>query len=63
MEETVLKTERQGEDTIKMDPKWIGREMMMMIIIIIIIIIIIMVLQPLVVPWPLYQFLDPIHSR
>jgi hypothetical protein len=25
--------------------------------------IIIMVLQPFVGPWPLFQFLDPIHSR
>jgi hypothetical protein len=33
------------------------------IIIIIIIIIIIMHLQPFVGPWPLFQFLDPIHSR
>jgi hypothetical protein len=31
-------------------------------IIIIIIIIIIMALQPFVGPWPLFQFLDPIHS-
>jgi hypothetical protein len=34
-----------------------------MIIIIIIIIIIIMVLRPFVGPWPLFQFLDPMHSR
>jgi hypothetical protein len=33
------------------------------IIIIIIIIIIIMDLQPFVGPWPLFQFLDPVHSR
>jgi hypothetical protein len=33
------------------------------IIIIIIIIIIIMALQPYVGHWPLFQFLDPIHSR
>jgi hypothetical protein len=32
-------------------------------IIIIIIIIIIMYLQPFVGAWPLFQFLDPIHSR
>jgi hypothetical protein len=32
-------------------------------IIIIIIIIIIMALQHYVGPWPLFQFLDPIHSR
>jgi hypothetical protein len=32
-------------------------------IIIIIIIIIIMALQPFVVPLPIFQFLDPIHSR
>jgi hypothetical protein len=32
-------------------------------IIIIIIIIIIMALQPFVGPWPLFQVLDPIHSR
>jgi hypothetical protein len=32
-------------------------------IIIIIIIIIIMAVQPFVGPWPLYQFLDAIHSR
>jgi hypothetical protein len=32
------------------------------IIIIIIIIIIIMALQPFIGPWPLFQFLDPIHS-
>jgi hypothetical protein len=31
--------------------------------IIIIIITIIMALQPFVGPWPLFQFLDPIHSR
>jgi hypothetical protein len=31
--------------------------------IIIIIIIIIMALQLFVGPWPLFQFLDPIHSR
>jgi hypothetical protein len=30
---------------------------------IIIIIIIIMSLKPLVRPWPLFQFLEPIHSR
>jgi hypothetical protein len=35
----------------------------MFIIIIIIIIIIIMAVQPFVGPWPLFQFLDPIHSR
>jgi hypothetical protein len=28
-----------------------------------IIIIIIVALQPLVGPWPLFQFLDPIHNR
>jgi hypothetical protein len=33
------------------------------ITIIIIIIIIIMALQPFVAPWPLFQFLDSIHSR
>jgi hypothetical protein len=33
------------------------------IIIIIIIIIIIVVPQPFVGPWPLFQFLEPIHSR
>jgi hypothetical protein len=33
-----------------------------LIIIIIIIIIIIKVLQPLVGPWPSFQFLDPMHS-
>jgi hypothetical protein len=33
------------------------------IIIIIIIIIIIVALQTFVLPWPLFQFLDPIHSR
>jgi hypothetical protein len=33
------------------------------LIIIIIIIIIIIALQPFVGPWPLFQFLDPIHSR
>jgi hypothetical protein len=33
------------------------------IIIIIIIIIIIMALQAFVRRWPLFQFLDPIHSR
>jgi hypothetical protein len=33
------------------------------IIIIIIIITIIMALQPFVEPWPLFQFLDAIHSR
>jgi hypothetical protein len=27
------------------------------------IIIIIIAVQPFVVPWPLFQFLDPIHSR
>jgi hypothetical protein len=32
-------------------------------VIIIIIIIIIMALQPFVGSWPLFQFLDPIHSR
>jgi hypothetical protein len=32
-------------------------------IIIIIIIIIIMALQYFVGPWPLFQFLDPLHSR
>jgi hypothetical protein len=32
-------------------------------VIIIIIIIIIMVLQPFVGPWPLLQFLDPLHNR
>jgi hypothetical protein len=32
-------------------------------IIIIIIIIIIIALQPFIGPWPLFQFLDPIHSR
>jgi heme A synthase len=35
----------------------------MFIIIIIIIIIIIMALQPFVGPWPLFQFLHPIHGR
>jgi hypothetical protein len=29
----------------------------------IIIIIIIMALQPFVGPWPLFQYLDPIHGR
>jgi hypothetical protein len=29
----------------------------------IVIIIIIMALQPFLGPWPLFQFLDPIHSR
>jgi hypothetical protein len=33
------------------------------IILIIVIIIIIMALQPFVEPWPLFQFLDIIHSR
>jgi Na+/proline symporter len=33
------------------------------IIIIIIIIVIIMTLQPFVGPWPLFHFLDPIHSQ
>jgi hypothetical protein len=33
-----------------------------MIIIIIIIIIIVMALQPVVEPWPLFHFLDPIQS-
>jgi hypothetical protein len=33
------------------------------IIIFIIIIIIIMAVQPFVVPWRLFQFLGPIHSR
>jgi hypothetical protein len=27
------------------------------------IVVVIMTLQPFVVPWPLFQFLDPIHSR
>jgi hypothetical protein len=31
--------------------------------VVIIIIIIIMVLQPSVAPWPLFQLLDPVHSR
>jgi hypothetical protein len=33
------------------------------VVIIIIIIIIIMALQPFAGPWPLFQFLHPIHSR
>jgi hypothetical protein len=33
------------------------------IIIIIIIIIVIVTVQPFVGSWPLFQFLDPIHSR
>jgi hypothetical protein len=33
------------------------------IIIFIIIIIIVIVVQPFVGSWPLFQFLDPIHSR
>jgi hypothetical protein len=35
----------------------------MIIIIIIIIVIVVIVLQPFVGPWPLFQFLDHIHSR
>jgi hypothetical protein len=31
--------------------------------IIIVVVIIIMALQPFIGPWPLFQFLDPIHSR
>jgi hypothetical protein len=33
------------------------------IIIVIVIIIIIMAVQPLVGPWPLFQFLDLLHSQ
>jgi hypothetical protein len=33
------------------------------IIIVVIIIIIIIILQPFVGPWPLFKFLDPIHSQ
>jgi hypothetical protein len=36
---------------------------MIIIIIIMIIIIIIVAVQPYVGPWPLFQFLDLIHSR
>jgi hypothetical protein len=42
---------------------WGTLYIIILIIIIIIIIIIIMALQPVVGSWPLFQFLDPIHSR
>jgi hypothetical protein len=38
-------------------------EFIIIIIIIIIIVIIVMAIQPFCWAWPLFQFLNPIHSR
>jgi hypothetical protein len=37
--------------------------LLLLLLLLLIIIIIIMALQPIVRPWPRFQFLDPIHSR
>jgi hypothetical protein len=50
-----------SDDWLSYPDKW--KEVEGIIIISIIIIIIIIDLQHFVGPWPLFQFLDPIHSR
>jgi hypothetical protein len=45
-------------DTVRVGYKWNGYKQIKIIII-----TIIMALRPFVGPWPLFQFLDSIHSR
>jgi hypothetical protein len=62
--QTIMKREKKKEGKQnRMGPDSSSKWCDSIVIIHIIIIIIITALQPFVGPWPLFQFLDPIHNR